>query len=90
MRDIDVNWRNLRWAFDAQYVETESCPIIKAELDKYGIFFDDVYVYKFKTKGHIYIVRFPHFNSPRNDYHIPTERPKDPFQTKLPRLLEAT
>jgi len=83
MLDRNVNWRNHRWSYDADYVEREATPILAQLIEKFGFMFDDTYHYIFHGKGKQYIVRFPHFSGTRSNYRIPTEKPRDPFQKKL-------
>ena len=85
MKDRAVNWRNHRWSYDADYVEKESAPVLSALIQSHGSFFDDIYVYIFQGKAKQYIIRFPHYNTPRSNYRTPTEKhiPRDPSQKKL-------
>jgi len=80
MHDLNVNWRNLRWSIDAQYVEVEAVPIIDKQLKKYRKFWDGEFWYKRKGKTKRYVVKWPDW---RNKLNLPMERPKDPFQQKL-------
>ena len=85
MRDLQVNWRNHRWSYDADYVEREDAPILSALILSHGSFFDETYVYIFQGKAKQYIIRFPHYNLPRSNYRTPMEKhkPKNPIQRKL-------
>ena len=83
MKDADVNWRNHRWYFDADYVERTAAPLLSSLIARYGFIFDDDFAYILHGKYKRYIVRFPHYNGTRWNPRIPAERPKDPFQQKL-------
>lgn len=83
MIDRDANWRNHRWCFDSDFCERESAPILAALIQKHGSMVDDKYAYQFQGKAKQYIIRWPHYGGIRWNPRISTEKPKDPFQTKL-------
>jgi hypothetical protein len=90
MIDQNVNWRNHRWSYDAEYTERETAPLLSSIIEKCGSMFDERFIYIFQGKKKQFIIRFPHYNTPRTNYRIPTENPSRARARKLQRkLLEA-
>jgi len=86
MFDRDANWRNHRWSFDADIVETAEVPILASLIEKYGWTFDDTFMYKFRGKAKQYVMRIRHYWAIWKEYSEWTEKPKDPFQKKLTEI----
>lgn len=78
MKDIYANWRNARWSYDADYVERENAPILSKLIESHRSMFDDIFIYIFQGKAKQYIYRFPHYNTPRSNYRIPSEKHRAP------------
>jgi len=67
MRDLNLFWRNFRWALDVEYVHVEEAPVLGPLVEKYHRFWDGEFWYKRQSS---FILRWPDW---RNRYRVDLE-----------------